>query len=62
MLKLVIVGTIFAYTSARLSHPVTEEIIAEIKAKTQAWKPMEHHKNPFKDMEPEQIYQLLGGK
>lgn len=35
MFKLAVVGTVLASVSAK--HPVSNEIVAEIKAKTTAW-------------------------
>lgn len=62
MLKLVIVGTIMAYVQATMKHPVNADMVAEIKAKTNSWIPMEAHKNPLGKLEVNELYSLLGGK
>lgn len=53
MFKLVTVGTVLAFASAR--HPVSQEIVDEIKAKATSWEPMEVHENPLSKMSYHEI-------
>jgi C1A family cysteine protease len=59
MYKLVVVGTILAFTQAHI-HPVNEEIIAQIKARATTWTPMEMEDNPLHHMSLETVKGLLG--
>lgn len=59
MYKLVVVGTILAFTQAHI-HPVNEEIIAQIKARATTWEPMEMEENPLHHMSLETVKGMLG--
>lgn len=60
MFKLTTLASVAALALAYADHPVTEEIVQEIKEKTTQWIPMEVDENPFKDMDHVQIFGLLG--
>lgn len=63
MLKFVIVGTIAAVASAGASfHPVSKEMVEEIKARATTWVPFEVEENPLKDVPLENLIGLLGTK
>jgi len=58
MFKLVIIGTIAAMAAA--THPINEEMVAHIKAKTSLWQPHETTTNPFSDLTKEQLLAKCG--
>ena len=60
MLKLTTVASVVALTLADANHPVNEDIVKEIKEKTDLWEPVEPSENPFKDMTNKEVYGLLG--
>jgi C1A family cysteine protease len=63
MLKLVVVGTILtSMVASHPVHPVNEKIVADIKSKTTAWKPMEVAKNPLSKLSVGELSQLLGDR
>jgi cathepsin B len=59
MYKLVLVGTVLAFTTAHI-HPVNEDIIKQIKERATTWVPMEMEENPLHHMTYEQVIGLLG--
>jgi hypothetical protein len=61
MLKFVIVGTVMAVASA-MNHPITQDIISEIKAKASTWAPMEINENPLAGYTSKHLYSLLSAK
>jgi hypothetical protein len=58
MLKLAIIGTVAVLASA--THPVTEDIVTDIKSKNTSWIPMEVHENPLHKQSEEAVRQRLG--
>ena len=58
MLKLVVVGTIVASVAAQYS--VTPDIVAQIKAATSSWVPMEPRENPFFGKPTEELKRMFG--
>jgi cathepsin B len=58
MFKLIVIGTIAAFAAA--THPVSEEMVAHIKAKTSLWQPAETDANPFANMTHEQLLARCG--
>jgi cathepsin B len=60
--KLAIIGAIAIGLAVAKVHPVNEDIVKEIRAKTKHWTPMEVAKNPLSKMTPEQITGLMGTK
>jgi len=58
MFKLIVIGTIAAMAAA--THPINEEMVAHIKAKTSLWSPHETETNPFKDLTKEQLLAKCG--
>lgn len=57
MLKLVSIGAVALVASA--THPITEDIVNEIKAKA-SWTPMEVHENPLTNVSHDVLKQRLG--
>lgn len=57
MYKLTIAG---ALVGVALSHPVNHEIVADIKAKTTSWTPMEVHANPLANKTEAEIKAMMG--
>jgi hypothetical protein len=57
MYKLAITGALVAVASA---HPVNQSIVDEIKAKTNAWTPMDPTTNPMANKSESEIKGLLG--
>lgn len=57
-LKLVVVGIVMAIVAA--THPVNEEMVKSIKAKTSLWQPQDTNTNPFKDQTKEQLFARCG--
>jgi len=62
MFKLVIVGTVCALGAmvSGKSHPINHKIVAEIKAKTQAWESHEPETNPLAHHSREELLNLVG--
>ena len=59
MYKLVLLGLpLLAVVQAR--HPVSQEVVDEIKAKATTWEPMEVHENPLSRLTYHEIQNLLG--
>lgn len=58
MFKLIIIGTIAAFAAA--THPVNEEMVAHIKAKTSYWQPHETETNPLKNLTKEELLARCG--
>jgi len=59
MYKLAIVGT--AVSLAAAYHPVNQEMIDDIMAKTTAWTPMALDKNPIAKMSSDEVLGLMCG-
>lgn len=59
MLKLVVVGTILSFALAH-KHPISEEVVREIKKRASTWVPLEVEENPLANLTMEQIQGLLG--
>ena len=59
MFKLAIAGTIVASALAQ-GHPINEDLINEIKEKTQKWIPADPATNPLANKSMSQIMGLLG--
>lgn len=59
MFKLAFVGTIAAFAFAQ-QHPVNEDLVEEIKQKTNSWVPHSADENPLKDKSMTEIMGLLG--
>ena len=47
MLKLVTIGAVALLTTAAPVHPISAEMVKEIKTKATSWTPMEAHLNPL---------------
>ena len=60
MLRLIVIGTVAAFTAATNSHPVNEDIVNEIKEKATTWEPMEVEENPLSAKSIEEIGGLFG--
>jgi len=58
MFKLVVVGTIAAFTSAL--HPINEQHVRNIRERTSAWEAHDVETNPLKDRTVEELHGLLG--
>lgn len=58
MYKLVVVGTVAAVAAA--THPVNEDMVKAIKAKTSLWQPHETESNPLNKYTHEQLLAMLG--
>ena len=59
MFKIVVVGTIALFASAKY-HPVNQDIVNEIKAKATTWVPYEAHENPLANRPIEDLINVLG--
>jgi hypothetical protein len=59
MFKVAIAGTIVASALAQV-HPINEDLINEIKEKTQKWIPADPSTNPLANKSMTQIMGLLG--
>jgi C1A family cysteine protease len=60
MYKLVVIGTIAAFASAQLRHPVNTQIVNDIKQKASTWFPSEVDQNPLSKLTIDEIKGLLG--
>src|SRR5688572_18745234 len=60
MLKLTTVAAAVALATADVVHPVNEDIVSEIKAKTDKWVPYEPSENPLKEKSNPELFSLLG--
>ena len=60
-MRFIVLALAIASTVATL-HPVSREIVNEIKAKADTWTPMEPEENPFAYMSIEQIKGMMGYK
>ena len=58
MLKLVTIGAVALAASA--THPVSEDIVQDIKTKTTSWTPVEAHLNPLRNVSHDVLKQRLG--
>lgn len=58
MYKLVIIGTVAAMAAA--THPINEDMVAHIKAKTSLWQPHETETNPFNNLTKEELLAKCG--
>ncbi|CDW72502.1 cathepsin b [Stylonychia lemnae] len=58
MFKLVVVGLVMAVISA--THPISEEMVRSIRAKTSLWQPHETETNPFANLTKEQLFARCG--
>ena len=58
MFKLAVIGTVAATALAQV-HPVNEDIVNEIKEKTQRWVPADPETNPLANKSMSQIMGLL---
>lgn len=58
MFKLVVVGLVMAVISA--THPISEEMVKSIRAKTSLWQPHETETNPFANFTKEQLTARCG--
>jgi hypothetical protein len=59
MFKLAVAGTIVATALAQV-HPVNEDLVNEIKEKTDRWEPLEPELNPLSNKSMTEIMGLLG--
>jgi hypothetical protein len=57
MLKSLVFGSLSVLV---LGHPRNEDLINDIKNKTNLWKPYEANENPLNHMNHEQLLSLLG--
>jgi hypothetical protein len=62
MFKLVIVGTVCALSAmvTGKSHPINNNIVAEIKAKAQGWEAHSTESNPLRHHTSEELLNLVG--
>src|SRR3712207_4668747 len=61
MFKFVIVGsTAFIAFASDVAHPVNEDMVKAIKAKTTKWTPAEVHENPLSKIPAKKLLGLLG--
>jgi len=59
MFKLIVVGTIAAFASAHV-HPVNEQIVSAIRARTQKWVALSPEENPFRNYSYDKLKSILG--
>jgi hypothetical protein len=59
MKKLIIVGIAATITLA-VEHPIRQDLIDSIKAKTSMWEPLEIHENPFASLSADEMRGRLG--
>ena len=60
MLKLTTLATAVAATMADVVHPINDNIVTEIKEKTDKWQPYEPTENPLNGMNHIELFGLLG--
>ena len=60
MFKLAVVGTVAALASAKKFHPITEDVVREVKAKATTWTAHEVLENPLRYHTVESLMGLLG--
>lgn len=60
MRKLVIIALATTLAVGENDHPINDDLVNEIKEKTNKWKPYEAHENPLKDYDYDEIFGLLG--
>lgn len=59
MFKLAFVGTIAAFAFAQ-QHPINDDLVEEIKQKTNSWVPHSADENPLKDKSMSELMGLFG--
>ena len=62
MFKLAVVGTLAVAATASPTHPITDDIVQDIKMKATTWQPHEVDENPLTKLSAGQVYGLLGAK
>ena len=60
MLKLTTLASAIAVALADVAHPINEDIVNEIKAKTDKWQPYEPTENPLSGRNNIELFGLLG--
>jgi len=63
MFKFVFAGSVAAVASTTsLTHPISDELIADIKVKATTWQPAELEENPLRNLSHGEVMGLLGTK
>ena len=59
---IIVVTLVFTTQAEELFHPVRQELIDEIKSKTNKWQPIEVYDNHFRHVKAEHLYSGLGNR
>lgn len=61
-IKLLIISTVAAVSSLPVmsEHPVNQQMVDEIKAKTNKWQPMDPSMNPLSQVKHDDLHMMLG--